>query len=153
MNSTELIVALKIPDNIALTALKALHNLEFSKVNELKRADYYSFESSSDYREKLSRCDILVNANKHSVSFSLEDKYDINNDDNYVNILVTSRGDDGDDLLHILNERLGFTIKRVKRGTLWTFVFDKSVQFPKQEAVKAVEKLLCNQHYQEYEFK
>jgi len=97
----ELTVKLKIPDTTAITALSTLHNMGFSKINDLKRADYYKFTIEGDvekFKERISKADIIVNANKHSFDFAAKD-------DESAKIKVSNFDDDNSGLLSTLKNR------------------------------------------------
>ncbi|MFC1648231.1 hypothetical protein ACFL1B_02110 [Nanoarchaeota archaeon] len=135
---TELLVRLVIPDNVAITTLNTLKRMGY-KIDELKRQDYYWFDCDESIADKIGKVDILVNANKNrfTVKQSSEKL-------GGTNILVTNI-DEGDGLLNSL-KTLGFNIKKMKKGTLWTIK-------PEDEklAKQITEDLLMNPHYQEYE--
>ena len=70
-----MVVSLKMPDTTAITALQTLQKLGFNKIKNVKRADYYKFLIEGDeeqFKNKISKVDILVNANKHAFQFKLE---------------------------------------------------------------------------------
>jgi phosphoribosylformylglycinamidine (FGAM) synthase PurS component len=143
--TVEMIVSLKVPDNTAITTLQTLQKIGFSNIKEVKKSDYYKFLIEGDenrFRGKISKVDILVNANKHSCDFSVPK-------DNAAKILVNNINDDGASLLSTLKSRLGFSnIKKIEKGTLWSLsIEDKD---PAKIAEKAAKGLLVNEHYQEY---
>ena len=142
-----MIVSLKVPDTTAITALQTLNKIGFKKINGVKRSDYYKFitgETAEKFREKISKVDLLVNANKHSCSFSLPK-------DRYAKILVTNINDDASGLLSTLKDRLGFkNIKKMERSVLWLLSIDADEKEAKKIAQKAAEELLVNENYQEY---
>jgi phosphoribosylformylglycinamidine (FGAM) synthase PurS component len=152
MTNTELIVSLKVPDNVAITAFNTLRRMGY-KLKRLERADYYRFDvkgNLEDFKEKISNTDILVNANKNKYNFGLDSNKKIK-DNNYkkINILVQDI-DNGDGLLSTLRERLGFAnIKKLEKGILWTMHFDKKAQ-AKKIAVDITKNLLMNDNYQKY---
>ena len=141
--TVELIVSLKVPDNTALTALQVLHNLGFSQIKDLKRADYYRFifdGTIANFKKKISKVDMIVNANKHSIDFSVKD-------DGSQKVLVRDMDDDGSGLIALLNSRLGIReVESVIKGVLWSFFTDN----PDVASEKAVKELLSNENYQEY---
>jgi phosphoribosylformylglycinamidine (FGAM) synthase PurS component len=140
MKTVELFVTLKVPDTTAITALQTLQKLGF-KIKELKRANYYKFTIKTDaskFKEDIKKVDIIVNANKHSCSFSMKKI-------NGSSVLVKDSGDSGASLLSTLEHRLGIKgISSIEKGTLW------GMDAPKSVAEKAAKELLANEHYQEY---
>ena len=107
MPKIEMIVSLKVPDNVAITAFNALKRMGY-KLIQLQRSDYYKFDMQGnveDFKKKISNTDILVNSNKNKFSFSIDN----NKKNNYkkINILVQDL-DNGAGLLSTLKERLGF---------------------------------------------
>ncbi len=143
----EMVVSLKVPDTTAITALQTLQKLGFKKIKEVKRSEYYKFTIESDevnFKDKISKVDILVNANKHFFDFSMK------NDGN-VKILVKNINDDGSGLLSTLKNRLGFdNIKKIERYTLWSLMIDAEAKDAKKIAEKSAQELLVNENYQEY---
>ena len=82
----EMIVSLKVPDTTAITALQTLQKIGFDEIKDVKRADYYKFlieGNEEQFKNKISKVDILVNANKHTFNFSVKK-------DSAVKILVKS---------------------------------------------------------------
>jgi phosphoribosylformylglycinamidine (FGAM) synthase PurS component len=144
----ELVVKLKIPDTTAITALQTLHEMGFSKIKDLKRADYYKFSIDGDaekFREKISKTDIIVNANKHSFDFKV-------NDDGSAKVKVSNFDDDNSGLLATLRNRLGFKeLKKISKYTMWNVYSDTSKSETAKLAEKAAKDLLVNAHYQDYE--
>lgn len=142
-----MVVSLKVPDTTAITALQTMQKTGFNKVKDVKRADYYSFFIDGDeekFREKISKVDILVNANKHSIDFMIKN-------DNNAKILVKNINGDGSSILSVLKQRLGFkNIEKVEKGTLWSLSIDANEIESKKIAEKAANELLVNEHYQEY---
>ena len=141
----EMFVSLKVPDATAITALQTLQKLGFKSIKDLKRADYYRFDIDTDaskFKEKISKVDILVNANKHICEFGIKK-------DGSIKILVKNIDDDGSSLISTLKNRLGIKdAKKVERGTLWSLsIEDKN---PNAIAEKAAKELLINEHYQEF---
>ena len=100
---------------------------------DIKRQDYYYFESKEDVKDNVSKTDILVNANKHKVSFEVPKEG--------VNVLVTDT-DQGDGLKNTL-ANLGVQVDVALKGQLWTIFASK------EEAEKIAKDLLCNEKYQE----
>src|SRR3989338_9057243 len=100
----EMIVSLKVPDTTAITALQTLQKIGFNKIRYIKREDYYKFEFEGDeekFKNQICKVDILVNANKHTYSFSMPR--------GNVSILVKNINDAGTGLLSTLKKRLGLT--------------------------------------------
>lgn len=143
----ELIVTLKVPDTTAITALQTLNKLGFSKIKDLKRYFYYSFDVDGDeekFRDKISKVDILVNANKHSFDFGIKN-------DGFVKVLVKNTDDDGSGLLSTLKNRLGFdNIKKAESAVIYGLKIDADEKEAKKIADRAAKDLLVNEHYQEY---
>lgn len=136
-------VSLKIPDATAITALRTLKEMGYKELQGLTREIYYLFEISSDdkkFRDAIAKVDILVNANKHTVSFEPKKKG--------VSILVEDM-EHGEGLTNTLKHRLGFNeILSCKQGVLWTF--DIKGAKAQDLAKKMTEELLANIHYQRY---
>ena len=156
MATVEMFVSLKVPDNVAITALNTLKRMGY-KLKELEKADYYEFNVEGDaesFKKQISNTDILVNANKHKYNFDLDNdknnkKQNKNTNYKKINILVQDL-DDGSNLLSTLRERLGFAnIKKVEKGILWTMHFDKKTN-AKKIAVDITKNLLMNENYQKY---
>lgn len=145
--TVEMIVSLKVPDTTAITALQTLQKIGFNKIKDVKRADYYKFHIDGDeqkFRNKISKVDILVNANKHFFEFSIQ------KNDN-VKILVKNINGDGSSILSTLKNRLGFkNIKRVEKAVLWILKIDADEKEAKKIADKAAKELLVNENYQGY---
>ena len=143
MTIVEMLVGLKIPDSTALSARQALHEMGFRQLMGLARYAYYSFDvegSADQFRKKISGVDILVNANKHSVSFAMPKEG--------IRALVRDR-EQPIGLMNTLRERLGMgEIKTMDAGTLWAFSIDGKNQ--KEAAKRMTEELLVNPHYQDY---
>ena len=150
INSTELLVSLKVPDNVAITAFHTLERMGYNQLKKLERKEYYRFEFSGDkkaFERKISHVDILVNANKHKFSFSLSNS--IKNNENKINVLVQDLGD-GSGLLKTLKERLGFkNIKKAEKGVVWAMYFDNIIDAG-DIAVGITKSLLMNENYQKY---
>ena len=144
----EMFVRLKVPDNVAITAFNTLKRMKY-KIKKLEKSYYYKFDVKNDienFKKQISTVDILVNSNKNTFNFDLN-----NNKNNYkkINILVQDI-DDGNSLLETLKERLGFTnIKKFEKGILWTMYFDKKTN-AKKTAVDITKNLLMNENYQRY---
>ena len=143
----ELIVSLKVPDTTAITALQTLQKLGFNQIKDVQRADYYNFLIEGDeekFKEKISKVDILVNANKHSFDFSIKK-------DAAVKILVKNINDDSSGLLATLKNRLGFdNIKKAEKSVLWSLAINSDEKEPRKIAEKAAMDLLVNENYQEF---
>ena len=143
----EMIVSLKVPDTTAITALQTLQRIGFNKIKDVKRADYYKFSIEGDedkFKEKISKVDILVNANKHSCDFLIKK-------DGNAQILVKNINDEGSGILSTLKKRLGFkNIEKVEKATLWSLAIDSNEIEAKKIADRAAKDLLVNEHYQEY---
>ena len=80
--TVEMVVTLKVPDTTAITALQTLQKLGFNKIKDLKRYFYYKFDvdgNEEPFKNKISKVDILVNANKHAFDFGIKK-------DNYIKI-------------------------------------------------------------------
>ncbi|MAG92046.1 hypothetical protein CMO83_05200 [Candidatus Woesearchaeota archaeon] len=144
--TVDMIVSLKVPDTTAITALQTLQKLGFSKIKDVTRSSYYKFSVEDDleeFKNKICKVDILVNANKHSYDFSIPNN-------NYVKILVRNLND-GSGILATLKNRLGFeNIKRVEKSVLWSLNIDADEKEAKKIAEKAAKELLVSEHYQEY---
>ncbi|MDP7243814.1 MAG: hypothetical protein QF568_00555 [Flavobacteriales bacterium] len=156
MTTVEMIVSLKVPDNVAITAFNTLKRRGY-KFKKLERADYYKFDVKDKieiFKEKISNTDILVNANKNKFSFSINNNNNKNKKTkktNFkkINVLIQDL-DNGSGLLSTLKDRLGFTnIKKLEKGILWTMYFDKKIN-AKKIAIEITKNLLMNEHYQEY---
>ena len=141
----EMFVSLKVPDTTAITALQTLQKLGFKNIKDVKKSDYYKFTIEGDlakFKDKISKVDIIVNANKHFCEFKMKD-------DDSIKILVKNTDDDSAGLILTLKNRLGIKeAKSIEKGTLWKlFVEGKN---PKETAEKAAKELLVNENYQEY---
>ena len=143
----EMTVSLKVPDTTAITALQTLQKLGFNKITGLKRYFYYKFSVEGDeeqFKNKISKVDILVNANKHSFDFGIKK-------DNMIKIIVTNTDDDGSGLLSTLKNRLGFkNIKKAESAVIYGLQIDADEKEARKLAEKAAKDLLVNEHYQEY---
>jgi len=135
----ELFVSLKIPDTTAITTFHTIEKMGY-KIKSISREIYYKFDVSSDISEKISKVDILVNANKNNFSFKLDKKEGV-----FYILVKDSEEDSG--LLHTLQERLGLKeIKKMEKGVLWGLEVE-SLEVAKEIASK----LLYNENYQEIE--
>ena len=145
--TVELVVSLKMPDATAITALQTLQKLGFNKIKDAKRSFYYKFTidgNEEDFKNKISKVDIIVNANKHSFDFEIKK-------DNYVKVLVKNTDDDGSGILSTLKDRLGFNnIKKVESAVMWGLLIDGNEKEAGKTAEKAAKDLLVNEHYQEF---
>ncbi|HIH05049.1 TPA: hypothetical protein HA372_01045 [Candidatus Woesearchaeota archaeon] len=143
MSTVEMLVGLKIPDGTALSAKQALREMGFAELGGLARYAYYSFDIEGDagqFREKISDADILVNANKHTVSFEVPTEG--------INVLVQDK-EKPIGLMNTLRERLGMKeIRGMDAGTLWVLSIEGNAR--KESARKMAEELLANVHYQRY---
>ena len=144
----ELVVSLKMPDTTAITALQALQKLGFKKIKNVKRYFYYKFAidgNEEDFKNKISKADILVNANKHSFDFEIKK-------DDYVKIMVKNTDDEGSGILSTLKNRLGFgSIKKIESGVIYGLQIDADAKESRKIAEKAAKDLLVNENYQEFE--
>jgi len=149
MVSTELFVSLKVPDNVAITAFHTLERIGYKELKKLERQDYYKFDFSGNkksFEKKISQIDILINANKHKFSFSLE-----KNEGGLkkINVLVKNL-DNGSELLRTLRERLGIkNIKAVEKGVLWS-MYLHDITGAENIAVDITKNLLMNENYQKF---
>ena len=145
-----MIVSLKVPDNVAITAFNTLKRMKYSQLKRLERSDYYKFDvqgNVEDFKKRISNTNILVNSNKNKFSFSINNSK--NNNFKRINILVWEL-DDENSLLKTLKERLGFdNIKKLEKGVLWAMYFDKKAN-AKKTAVEITKNLLMNENYQKY---
>jgi phosphoribosylformylglycinamidine (FGAM) synthase PurS component len=144
MNAIEMYVKSIIPDTTAITALHTMERMGF-RLKKLQRLDYYKFYFTGDiekFKNEISKVDILINANKHRFSFSINE--------NGQKILVKEIDDGAKSTLLTLKKRLGFTnIEKLEKGTLWILDFNEDVKNSKEMAKIIAEKLLYNKHYQE----
>ena len=151
MNQIELFVGLKIPDTTAITAFHTLERMGYKQLKNLQRKDYYKFNiegSEKDFKDKISKVDILINANKNNFEFELkkENKKNFN-----INVLIKNI-DNVSGLLSTLRERLGFkNIKKIERGVLWILnILAKDKKEEEKIAEKIKKDLVMNENYQEY---
>ena len=146
--TVEMIVSLKVPDATAITALQTLKKIGLNKIKDIKKADYYMFSiegGAEQFKNKICKVDILVNANKHLHDFSIKK-------DSCVKILVKNINDDGSALLAALKNSLGFkNIKKIEKAVLWSLAIDADEKSAVKIAEKAAKELLVNEHYQEYQ--
>ena len=145
--TVEMVVSLKMPDTTAITALQTLQKLGFNKIKDVKRYFYYKFSvdgNLEDFKNKISKVDTLVNANKHSFDFEIKK-------DNYVKVLVKNTDDDGSGILSTLKDRLGFNnIKKVESAVMWGLLIEGNEKEAGKIAEKAAKDLLANGNYQEF---
>ena len=143
----EMIVGLKVPDATAITALQTLKKMGLLKIIDAKRADYYKFQIDDDarkFKDKISKADILVNANKHSFTFSIPK-------DKSIKLLVKNLNGGENSILSTLKLRLGFkNIKKAEKGTLWMLYIDGDRKESMRIAEKAALDLLVNEHCQDF---
>lgn len=143
--TVEMVVSLKVPDTTAITALQTLHKLGFEEVKDIKRAEHYKFSVEGDaekFRKQISKADLLVNANKHSSSFSIEKgKMTI--------ILVKNINGNGSGILQTL-AKLGIKAKKAEKSTMWSLSIEADGKSARNIAEKAARELLANEHYQEF---
>ena len=143
----EMMVSLKVPDTTAITALQTLRKIGFDEIKDVKRDDYYKFlieGNEEQFKNNISKVDILVNANKNLFNFSVKKG-------GAVKILVKNINVDGSGLLSVLKNRLGFdNIKKAEKAVLWTLAISAEEKEAKKIAEKAAKDLLVNEHYQEY---
>jgi len=143
MPITEMLVSLKIPDNVAISVLGALHRMG-RDVKSLERHDYYRFEFSGDrksFERKISHVDIIVNANKHKFRFG------IGSNDGRAKVLVQNLDEDAG-LLKTLRESLGIKeVKKAEKGTLWVMDLGEDGT---EEAGSIAKGLLMNENYQKF---
>src|SRR3989338_2209068 len=149
MPTAELFVSLKVPDNVAITAFHTLERMGYKKLKKLERKGYYKFDFFGDikkFQSEISKVDILINANKHQLSFELEKKNNIKK----INILVQDL-DDGKGLLSTLKNRLGFkNMKNAEKGVLWALSIDADEENAKNTAIEIAKSLLMNENYQKF---
>ncbi|HLC60046.1 MAG TPA: hypothetical protein VJJ52_01305 [Candidatus Nanoarchaeia archaeon] len=145
--TVEMVVGLKVPDTTAITALQTLQKLGFNKIKDVRRTFYYKFSVDGDledFKNKISKVDILVNANKHTFDFEIKSK-------DYIPILVKNIDDDGNGLLSTLKNRLGFiNLKKAESGVLWGLLINAEEKESRKIADKAAKDLLVNENYQEF---
>ena len=150
----EMVVSLKVPDTTAVTALQTLQRLGFGRLTDVKRSFYYKFSidgSAEDFKSKISKVDILVNANKHSFDFELKKNAGFGACIFFV--LVKNIDDDGVGLLSTLKNRLGFSnLKKAESAVVWILLIDANEKEARKIAEKAAKDLLANENYQEYTF-
>lgn len=143
MSIVELYVGLKIPDTTAITTFHLLKRMGYD-ISKVKRQVYYKFEIEGDatkFAEKISKVDILVNANKNNFSMKIE------KDDPAVHVLVKDRGDKCEFLISTLKDRFDFSeIINIEKGILWYLYIDSK---KKEKIAKEIaDVLLHNENYQ-----
>ena len=156
MNKAELIVDLVVPDTTAITTYHTLKKMGFRELQKVDRSDYYKFsvsEKIEKFSKKISKVDLLINANKHRhlVKKETDPFPEKQGKGHKVLVLVQSLENDSKNTLNTL-QRLGLKqIKRMEKGTLWTLYL---LAFDRQDATRIAEyitkSLLYNQHYQKY---
>jgi len=151
VKKVKLFVELKIPDTAARTAFHTLEHMGYDSLKDIRRYDYYEFEidgNEKDFFQKISKTDVLVNANKHIAHSMLEA---VRSDYTPVSVLVQGIENDTAGLLSTLKNRLVFMgIKSMKKGVLWTLFVDTAKEAAVQQAEKIASALLANKHYQEF---
>ncbi len=142
MTNVELFVGLKIPDTTAITTFHTIERMGIG-VNKVKREIYYRFDIEGDasrFSDKVSKIDVLVNANKNKFSLKLD------KEEGVFYILVKESDDKCSGLLKTLH-KLGLSeIKSMEKGVLWSLYVD-SLDIAKEIASK----LLFNENYQDIE--
>ncbi|MBI5388926.1 hypothetical protein HZB01_00940 [Candidatus Woesearchaeota archaeon] len=151
-----MLVKLLIPDNVAITTFHTLEGMGFSSLKKISRQDYYSFETKSpgDFVAKITKVDILVNANKHKATVLEKLPATTEMDGLYaVHVQVLAGENDCGGLLAVLQTRLGFSeITSMERGVFWTLFLDaKTVQQAKKIAQEITLGLLVNEQFQRWE--
>jgi len=153
MPTVEMLVYLKVSDNVAITAFNTLKRMGY-QIRNLERADYYKFDvkgNTNIFKKQIHNVDILVNPNKHKISFTIEknNKKQKNSFYKKIKILIQDL-DNENELLSTLKGRLGFkNIKKVEKGILWTMHFDKDAD-ANNIALHITKNLLMNESYQKY---
>ena len=158
-----LLVGLKIPDTTAITTFHAFQDLGFTDIIEVRRWSCYEFDyqgrsrsgNSDRFEERISKVDILVNANKNT-SLVIGAKEDIPKKlgKGLGIILVRDLDKSGQGLLKTLRDRLGFhEITGLRQGVLWGIgLRDKVPKGSRQEVLRqCAQTLLYNKHYQTYQ--
>lgn len=147
----EMVVSLKVPDTTAITALQTLQKIGFGRIKDVQRAEYYKFSIDGDiekFKNKISKVDILVNANKHFFAFEI--KKNASSKTCIFFVMVKNIDDDGKGLLAALS-RLGFkNIKKAEKAILWSLMIDADGREARKIAEKGAKELLVNEHYQEF---
>ena len=137
----ELFVELIVTDNTARTAFSTLQNMGFKEITKLKRYEYYAFLTAEDIFDKLTKVDLLVNANKHRALKTVPLEKD------QALVIVKDSENNGSGVLHTLTHRLGFEgINSVEKGVAWVLTIEGN---RKIVAKKAAEQLLMNEHFQD----
>ena len=149
----EMVVSLKVPDTTAITALQTLRKIGFDEIKDVKRYDYYKFLTEGNeeqFKNNISKVDILVNAKKHFFAFEIKKNASPNACIFFV--IVKNINGDGNGILSTLKNRLGFkNIKKAEKAVLWSLSIDADENKAKNIAERAAKELLVNAHYQEYE--
>lgn len=155
-NKIELIVGLKIPDTTAITAFHTLEKMGFKELKKLRREDYYKFtvnEGFDKFSKKISKVDILVNANKNKFMVKSADEgfKEEETDLKIVRALVKDVSDGAKNLLSTLKTRLGFKqVSSMEKGVLWTLFLDADKEEASLIADKIAKSLLFNENYQHH---
>ncbi len=142
LDTIELFVRLVIPDTTAITTKFALADAGYA-IEDVKRWDYYTIyvKKGTDIKalkERLRRCDVLVNANKHRAEFDLATF-------KYRKVIIKKRGEAGG-LLTVLKKRLGFReVEAMETGTCWSLIGKEGKGLPEKEIAESI---LMNEHYQ-----
>lgn len=148
-----MIVGLKVPDTTAKTALQAYKDQGLKEVCNVHRWTYFEFEhdgESKAFANKISKVDILVNANKNNFKiFASKDELRNEVFKGMAGVLVSEINDKAEGLVHTLRDRLGIIeVKAICRGVLWGL----EISGDKHDATeRAAKNLLYNPHYQTYE--
>ena len=152
MKEVEMFVKLLMPDTTAITTFHTLENMGFKSLKKLERLDYYKFSvednvNLEEFKNKISKVDVLVNANKHKASFVLpEAKNDM------FKVVTQSIENDAEGLLGVLRNRLNFKdVAKMEKGVLWVFTIkNDSKEESSKKAEEMTKSLLINRHYQKY---
>jgi len=113
-------------------------------LKKLQRYEYYNIEGSEGIFDKLSKVDILVNANKNRAY------PEIKCESNQVKVIVKDTPNPGDGILSTLKNRLGVEgIDSIEKGQCWILEIESDDR--KEIAEKITKELLANENYQEIE--
>lgn len=139
----EMYVDLVVPDNIAITAFNTLKDMNFP-IKKLTRYEYYKIKGQEGIFDKLSKVDILVNANKNRAY------QEIKCEPNQVKVIVKDTPNPGQGILSTLQNRLGIEgVDNIEKGQCWVLEIDDDNR--KEIAEKITKELLANENYQEIE--
>jgi phosphoribosylformylglycinamidine (FGAM) synthase PurS component len=174
MYQVELLVRLKVPDVVALTAANALRGrMGYGEVlAQLRRADYYLFQVQADSAEAAvavvqdlaEHTNLFVNPNKHAFEVRLRaPAHQVPSGDGAyeVNCLVRSLEGAAEAALLEALRKLGYgqVVTAVTAGTLWTMrlrASDAAAALRLAEEIAITRSrdqgLLANPHYQTCEF-